>query len=318
MPHSFGDFTQTSENFGTDPVLARGYGANFNDTAYPFDPGPRPALETGKTASWFYGETLEPESVTLVLAHPAGPGTSVRFGALLADGSTRWGAPVPVPAGAGTVTAQHPAGAAIGLSAQVVAGSLPQQRAVISVAGHPYELSGSLSSALVPGPWQLAGLSQGYAVFTLRKPAEPVVASTANGRRLPVQIVSSTTKSEDIRLHAPSPSTLTRSVAWDSGWTATVSVDGGKAKAIPVNDFDLVQQVRIPAGDDVVSFHYKPRTSVAGQHPDPRRDRVLAGPARRVSACALLRRRRAEPDVAVPPDDAGAQDSPTAVATPVG
>ena len=193
-----------------------------------------------------------------MLAHPAGPGTSVRFGALLADGSTRWGAPVPVPAGAGTVTAQHPAGVAIGLSAQVVGGSLPPQRAVISVAGHPDQLSGSLSSALVPGPWQLAGLSQGYAVFTLRKPAEPVVASTANGRRLPLQIVSSTTKSEDIRLHAPSPSTLTRSVAWDSGWTATVSVDGGKAKAIPVNEFDLVQQVRLPAGDDVVSFHYKP------------------------------------------------------------
>ena len=69
-PQSFDDFTQTSENFGTDPVLARGYGANFNDTAYPFDPGPRPALETGKTASWFYGETLEPESATLVLQHP--------------------------------------------------------------------------------------------------------------------------------------------------------------------------------------------------------------------------------------------------------
>ena len=101
------------------------------------------------------------------------------------------------------------------------------------MAGHPYELSGSLSSALVPGPWQLAGLSQGYAVFTLRKPAEPIVASTANGRRLPVQILSSTTKSEVIRLHAPAPSTVIRSVAWDSGWTATVSVNGGKAESHP-------------------------------------------------------------------------------------
>ena len=78
-----------------------------------------------------------------------------------------------------TVTGRHPAGAAIGLSVQVLTGSLPPQRAVISVAGHPYELAGSLSSALVPGPWQLAGFSQGYAVFTLRKPAEPIVASTA-------------------------------------------------------------------------------------------------------------------------------------------
>ena len=50
-------------------------------------------------------------------------------------------------------------------------GSLPSQRAVISVAGHPYELAGSLSSALVPGPWRLAGFSQGYAVFTLAQAA---------------------------------------------------------------------------------------------------------------------------------------------------
>jgi hypothetical protein len=316
-PQSFDDFTQTSENFGTDPVLFRGFGANFNDTAYPFDPGPRPALETGQTASWFYGETLEPESVTLVLQHAAGPGTSVRFGALLADGSTRWGVPVPVPAGASTVSGQHPVGAAIGLSAQVVSGSLPQQRAVISVAGHPYELSGSLSSALVPGPWQLAGLSQGYAVFTLRKPAEPVVASTGNGRRLPVRIVSSTTKSEDVRLRAPSASTLTRSVAWDSGWTATVSVDGGKAKAIPVKDFDLVQQVRIPAGDDVVSFHYKPRhlllASILTLGAIVFLLALLA-----ICLVRVVRGRRSEPDGAAPPVDEGVEDSPAAVPTPVG
>ena len=61
VPRSLGDFTQISEGFGADPVLARGYGADFNETTYPFDPGPRPALSAGQTASWFYGETLRPE-----------------------------------------------------------------------------------------------------------------------------------------------------------------------------------------------------------------------------------------------------------------
>ena len=150
-------------------------------------------------------------------------------------------------------------GPAVGLSIQVLAGSLPSQRAVITVAGQPYELAGSLSSAVVPGPWQLAGFSQGYAVFTLRKPAEPVVASTATGRSLPVHVISSTTKSEQIQLQAPVAATVIRSVAWDSGWSATVSVNGGEAHAIPVNDFDLVQQVHLPAGNDVVTFHYRPR-----------------------------------------------------------
>ena len=257
-PSSFEDFTQTSEGFGSDPVLPRGYGSNFNETAYPFYPGPRPALEKGQTASWFYGETLEPDTASLVLEHPARPGTLVRFGSLLAGGSTRWGAAVDVPAGASVVNGRHPPGHAIGLSVQVLAGSLPSQRAVISVAGRPYELAGSLSSALLPGPWQLAGFSEGYAVFTLRKPAEPLTASTASGRRLPVQVISSTTKSEQLRVDAPAPSRVIRSVAWDAGWTATVSVNGGKAQAVPVRDFDLVQEVRVPAGDDLVSFRYRP------------------------------------------------------------
>lgn len=51
---------------------------------------------------------------------------------------------------------------------------------------------------------------------------------------------------------------MIRSVAWDPGWSATVSVNGGKAQNVTVNDFDLVQKVHIPAGDDVVSFHYRP------------------------------------------------------------
>ena len=259
LPQSFDDFTQIPEGFGADPVLSRGYGADFNETAYPFIPEPRPAVGAGHTASWFFGEALEPDTATLVLEHPAPPGTLVRFGSLSADGTTRWGAPVPIPSGATSVSGQQQAGPAVGLSVQVLAGSLPSQRAVINVAGQPYELAGSLSSAVVPGPWQLAGFSQGYAVFTLRKPAEPIVATTANGRRLPVHVISSTTKSEQIQLRAPVAAAVVRSVAWDSGWSATVSVNGGKARTIPVNDFDLIQQVSLPAGNDVVTFHYRPR-----------------------------------------------------------
>jgi hypothetical protein len=258
-PRSFDDFTQVPEGFGADPVLPRGYGANFNETAYPFYAGPRPALSTTRTASWFFGETLGPDTVSLVLEHPARSGLLVRFGALSVRGTTQWGAPVSVPAGASAVTAPHPGGPAVGLSVQVLAGSLPAQRAVITVAGQSYELAGSLSSALEPGPWQVAGFSQGYAVFTSRKPPQPIVVSTANGRRLPVQVISSTTKSEQIRFQASAPATVTRSVAWDSGWSATVSVNGSGARTIPLNDFDLVQQVRVPAGHDVVTFHYRPR-----------------------------------------------------------
>ena len=127
------------------------------------------------------------------------------------------------------------------------------------MAGHPYELGGSLSSALVPGPWQLAGFSQGYAVFTLRKPPEPITAATASGRRLPVQVLSSTTKSEEIRLDAPASSTVIRSVAWDSGWTR----DGLGQRGQGPEDHGRATSTWCSrstshAGDDVVTFHYRP------------------------------------------------------------
>jgi len=256
-PRSIGDIRQVPENITSDPVLPRGYGVVYNQTAYPFYPGLRPALRSGQTASWFFGESLQPDSATLVLSHAASPGTMVRFGSLSADGSTRWGALVPVTAGTNHVTGPLPKGNAVGLSLQVV-GSLPSQRAVVNVAGRPYALGGSLSSALVPGPWRLAGFSQGYAVFTLQKAPEPISAVTTAGRRLPVAVVSSSTKSEQIRVVTPSAATVIRSVAWDPGWTGSVSVNGGSIRSVPVSSFDLVQEIRIPPGNDLVTFHYRP------------------------------------------------------------
>ena len=301
-PSSIEDLRQTSEGFGADPVLPRGYGADFNETAYPFYPGPRPPLRTGQTSSWYFGESLQPRTATLVLAHAPTAGTSVRFGALAADGTTRWGPFVTVGSSSGiTVSGPLPSGPAVGLSVQVL-GALPSQRAVITVGGAPYELGGSLSSALIPGPWQVAGFSQGYAVFTLRKPPVPISASTANGRRLPVEVMSNTTKSEQVKVDAPGPTSVVRSVAWDSGWTATVSVDGAKPVRVPVDAFDLVQQVHIPAGEDVVSFHYRP-------------PHLLVASVLTIGAVALLlvllggwvvRRRRSRDQQAVDPHDVAA------------
>ena len=258
VPRSIDDTTQqASEGLGTDPVLPLGYGADFNDTGYPFYPGPRGPLRSGQTASWYFGEVIQPTSATLVLGSGAAPGTVVSIGTLSADGSTHWGAPVPVGPGARQVTGQLPRGQAIGLSVRV-AGTLPSLRAVVDVAGQPYELGGALSSVIVPGPWHQVGTSQGFAVFTLQRQPVPISATTVGGRQLHVEVLSSTTKSEEIRVAAPAEATVIRSVAWDGGWTASVSVNGGKAENLPVGSVDLVQQVRIPAGRDVVTFRYRP------------------------------------------------------------
>jgi hypothetical protein len=193
----------------------------------------------------------------LLFTHASGSAALVRFGVLRADGSTSWGSPVSLRAGATRVSAQLPRGDAIGLSLQVV-GSLPAHQAVIAVGGHSYELAGSLSSIVVPGPWHQAGTAQGYVVYTFAKPPTPIAASTEGGQQLPVSVLSSTTKSEQVSVDAPAPSSIIRSVAWDSGWQANISVNGGASRVVTVHSFDLVQKVDIPAGHVVVTFRYRP------------------------------------------------------------
>ena len=91
LPRTAADITQVTENIGTDPVLPRGYGADYNDTAYPFYPGPRPALRAGQSTSWFFGESLQPAAGTVLFGRASPAGARIRFGILDADGSTRWG-----------------------------------------------------------------------------------------------------------------------------------------------------------------------------------------------------------------------------------
>ena len=258
VPDSIASMTQVKENIGSDPVLSRGYGANYNDTAYPFYPGNRPGLSVSRSESWYFGESLAPTAASLLLATPARAGTSVRFGMIALNGSTRWTSSIAVPVGATQAAVALPPGSWVGLSLQVLGGSIPSHRAIITADGAPYELGGSLSSALTPRAWRVAGFSQGYAVFTSRHVSRPVTAVTSKGHELPVQVLSNTTKSEEIRVRAPTPAVVIRSVAWDAGWKGTVSVNGGPARSVTVQAHDLVQEIRIPAGDDVVTFHYRP------------------------------------------------------------
>jgi hypothetical protein len=257
FPRTIRSVQANSLGFVPDSAMPRGFSFTFNQLPYPSLPGPRPPLQHGQRASWFFGETLQPRSAMVLLTHPAGATSVVRFGLLGTNGATVWSAPVSVPAGAQAVSSPLPHGDGVGLTMQVF-GSLPSQRAVIDLAGQPFELAGSLSSVIVPGPWRQVGVAQSYTVFGFTKPPVPISAITASGRRVPVEVLSGSSKSEQVRVRAPGPVSLIRSVAWDAGWKASVSVNGGSSHAVSVGSFDLVQQVRIPAGDDVVTFHYTP------------------------------------------------------------
>ena len=158
-----------------------GYGANFNDTAYPFDPGPAPGARGGPDGLLVLRGVARARDRH---PRPAAPGRTRER--LFASGRcSRTDRPAGAPRSRcprvpTTVTGppsgrrrHRPVGPGGGRVAPAAAGGDLGGRDT------PTSSAGSLSSALVPGPWQLAGFSQGYAVFTLRKPAEPIVASTA-------------------------------------------------------------------------------------------------------------------------------------------
>ena len=281
-PTAVGGIAPASENISSDPLLPRGYGIEYNETAYPFYPGPRPALHAGETASWFFGESIRPDSATLVLKHPAASGTLVSFGTVSAEGSTNWGAPVQVSAGNEKSDGPAARGRRRGRRGPVDTGSLPSYVGVVTVAGHAYELGGSLSSTIVPGPWHLAGLSQGYAVFTLQKPPTPITATTIGGRQLPVGVISSTRKSEVVRIVAPATASVLRSVAWDSAGGPPCPSTGarrGASRSTRSTWSSRSGGVREGPRDLPLRAEAPP----AGERPEPGRRGLPRGPARRVA-----------------------------------
>ena len=258
MPASLADVQQIPESRGGDPVLALGNGPNFNDKAYPFYPPPRDALGRGGSDEWLFGESLDPTQATLLFGSASGL-AQLRFGKVNSAGVTTWGPLVPILPGADRVEAALPPGAAIGVAVQVVAGRIPRHQAVVSIAGRTFELDGSLSSAITPKHWRPVGIVDGSTVLVRLQPPTPIYAVTAGVGVAPrVRVVTSQTKIEKVRVSSAESMTIVRDVAWDPGWDGSVSVNGHRAQKVRVTERGLVEQVRVPAGNDVVTFEYRP------------------------------------------------------------
>jgi hypothetical protein len=259
-PTALSQVQQVSVSAGQDPVLALGYQTGFTDRDYPSYAGPRAALGAGRVSTWSFGAAIRPTTATLLFTTGASA-AAIRFGKVGPTGGISWGPVRNVPEGATHVTGSLPAGPADGLAAQVL-GQVPPHQALISADGRSYELAGVLSSAVRPGQWRLQGRIDGLSVMVRTHPPSPlaVTGSTGqNARATPaVHILSNDANTESVRVRLPAPSTVVRSVAWDSGWEAQVSVNGGPPQRVAVTQHELVQQVRLPAGEDVVTFRYRP------------------------------------------------------------
>jgi hypothetical protein len=74
-----------------------------------------------------------------------------------------------------------------------------------------------------------------------------------------VEVLAQSDNAESVRVRARAPVRVVRDVAWDGGWQASISSNGGPAETVPVVKHGLVQQVAVPAGSDIVTFSYQPR-----------------------------------------------------------
>jgi hypothetical protein len=255
-PTTLGGVHQRTEGRGADPALPMGQHADVPDAGYPTYPAPRRALMTGQDGAWFFGEELRPARERSTTAASGG---QIRFGTVGADGATKWGAPVTVGAGALMVADPLAPGPATGLAVQVLSGQLPALQATITIGTRTYELDGSLSAAVRPGPWQAEMPADGHWLFVRTAAPHPVYAVRRAGRPSPqVSVVSDDANAETVTARLASPTVVVRDVAWDAGWHATVTVNGGPAKVVRVAPYGLMEQVRLPAGTDRVTFTYTP------------------------------------------------------------
>jgi hypothetical protein len=257
QPRGLAGVQPVSESAGQDAVLPQGARPGYHDPFYTFYPPPRGPQHAGQIGTWFFGESLTATDASLVFSAPAAPAT-LRFGSVSARGIVSWGPSVDTTPGARRVNGTLPPGPAYGLAVQVVSGQVPAHQAVVTVAHQPYELDGALSSAVRPGVWRQQGTIEGNALFVRNRAPTPIYAVTRGGAAPPVTVLSTGPNTEQIRVDAPTALTVVRQVAWDDDWTASVSVHGGPAGPAPMSAFGLVQQVRLPAGDDVVTFRYRP------------------------------------------------------------
>jgi hypothetical protein len=249
---------QVAVEHGTDPVLPMGIEANVPASGYPTYPAPRRELASGQSSTWFFGESLRPAQARVLLSSPAA-GVQIRFGKVSASGTTRWGASVAVVAGALSAAGLLPPGPAAGLAVEVVSGTLPAYQATIRVGSRAYELDGPLSNVVRPGRWRQQAAVDNYSLFVRTEAPHALYAVGRAGRPPPhVSVVSDGANAETIRVRTPFPAVVVRDVAWDVGWHASVTVNGGPPRTVRVAPRGLVEQVRLPAGLDVVTFTYRP------------------------------------------------------------
>ena len=118
-----------------------------------------------------------------------------------------------------------------------------------------YDLNSPMQEAL-DSSWQLSDTVGTFSVFkALTVKSSVWLTSYSNGT---ISHLDDAAYGDTwVTVHATSPVTLVRSMAYLPGWRATaLSTTSGKSEALKVSRNGLIQQVTVPSGDWRIHFHY--------------------------------------------------------------
>ncbi len=268
-----------------------------NPLATPFPPPGSPAfvggpnvannpvrLADGARHTWYFGSTLTVTSGEIPV-QGAAIGSSARIGLVTSSGSVSWLAPsarattghaggspaaatafrfqLPAPTVAAGIVVQNGPG-------QPVTALAPQ---VTTIEDGTVALDGRMQSAVTPPHWTFTGTVGSFGVFRNASPRgwAWTTPKSPEGRSGQVrQLSAGINGTQRFLVRAQNPVWLVRSEAPAPGWHATVQradatgTGSGPTMSAPVVSSGVTQQVELPAGDFVVTFHYAPVSALVG------------------------------------------------------
>ncbi|HVB00484.1 MAG TPA: hypothetical protein VNE42_04380 [Acidimicrobiales bacterium] len=140
--------------------------------------------------------------------------------------------------------------------------------------GQRFVLNGLLEGFLPSGHWVFAGNLGPLSVFKNTQIhglawLQPTSTRTPNTKAATSGRVNVTrgavTSAQVMRVYTQSAAILVRAEAYSSGWSVDIApIGGGPSTHQVVRRFGLVQQVTLPAGNSIVTWHYRPHALLQG------------------------------------------------------
>jgi len=235
-------------------------------------------LRAGVARPWYFGAVLTLSRWEVPITQ--GNAAHLQVGLVTASGSYRWLPEDDVTVSGGatgkslTVSLPEPV-AAGGLVVRPTTGRVTVGiPTALTAESGAVSLNGPLQYGVVPPHWTFTGMVGMFAVFHSSR-AQGWARARAPGGGPPATGTSVTATApgpygrQTITVHAVGPVVLERSVAWTTGWKASVQMVGaggaGPSRSLTVRRNGVLQEVSLPGpGEYRVTFRYRPAAALVG------------------------------------------------------